>query len=236
MSTHSSSSPLYSKRSSSAFRRWSQLALAGLALMIVSGCQSADTTSAANAAAAEAGAAVAAANANASASNAAPEMLTLKEGDTVKISFPGAPSLDTAQQIRQDGRIILPMIGEYVVIGKSTDALNKELLELYAPKLVSKEVNVTLMASPFTVYVTGAVLRPGKIGAERRISVFDAIMEAGGFDKVKANLREVVVVRQENGQSKSFKVNVESSLKGEGAPFLLKAFDTVYVPEKFVWF
>lgn len=165
------------------------------------------------------------------------DALTLKPGDAVKIGFPGVPSMDTTQQVRQDGLIVLPIIGEYAVVGKSTEGLNKELLELYAPKLVSKEVTVTLLSSPFVVYVTGAVLRPGKIQVERRITAFDAIMEAGGFDKMRANLKKVVVVRQEGGRSQKFVVNLQKMMDGSGADlFMLKPFDSVYVPEKFSMF
>ena len=165
------------------------------------------------------------------------DVLTLKEGDVLKIAFPSVPTMDTQQQIRPDGRLSLPIIGEIVVAGKSTDALAKELVELYSTKIVSKEVMVTLVSSSFSVYVTGAVLRPGKIIVDRRISAFDAIMESGGFDKAKADLTAVVVVRQENGQSRKFSLDLQKILEGgQVPPFYLKPFDTVYVPEKFSWF
>jgi len=165
------------------------------------------------------------------------QVLTIKEGDVLKISFPSVPTMDTTQQIRPDGRLNLPIIGEIVVSGKSTDALAKELVDLYASKIVSKEIMVTLVSSSFSVYVTGAVLRPGRIMVDRRISAFDAIMESGGFDKAKADLTEVVVVRQENGQSRKYSLNLQKILEGvQLPPFYLKPFDTVYVPEKFYWY
>ena len=165
------------------------------------------------------------------------EVLTLKEGDVLKISFPSVPSMDTTQPIRQDGRITLPLIGEYAAAGKTTDSMSADLLQQYESQLVSKEVNVTLVSSSYTLYVTGAVLRPGKIVTDRRITAFDAIMEAGGFDKTRANLKEVVIVRQEDGQTRSYTVNLDQVFSGGAStPFYLKSFDTVYVPEKFNWF
>lgn len=167
----------------------------------------------------------------------APEVLTLKEGDALRISFPGVPSMDTTQQVRQDGRINLPMLGEYVVTGKTTDALTKELEELYAPKLVSKEVMVTLISSSFSVYVTGAVLHPGKVQSDRPISAFEAIMNAGGFDSSRANMQAVTIIREENGQTRNYTVNLQLVLEGKSStPFYLKRSDTVFVPEKFSWF
>jgi polysaccharide export outer membrane protein len=165
------------------------------------------------------------------------ETLALKEGDVIKVSFPGLPSMDATLPIRPDGKASLPLIGDYAVAGKTTEALTKELLTQYESQLVSKEVNVTLVSASYTLYVTGAVLRPGKIVTDRRISAFDAIMEAGGFDKARANLKAVVVVRQENGQNKSYTLNLDQVFTGaQSAPFYLKPFDTVYVPEKFNWF
>lgn len=165
------------------------------------------------------------------------EILTLKEGDVLKISFPSVPNMDTTQQVRQDGRITLPLLGEFVVTGKTTDSLSKELLDMYESQLVSKEVNVTLVSSTYPLYVSGAVLRPGKIVTDRRISAFEAIMEAGGFDKARADLKSVVVVRQEEGKVRSYTVDLQQVFGGESsAPFYLKPFDTVYVPIKFSWF
>ncbi|MDQ5977198.1 MAG: polysaccharide biosynthesis/export family protein, partial [Verrucomicrobiota bacterium] len=44
-------------------------------------------------------------------------------------------------------------------------------------------------------------------------------------------------VRQEEGQTKSYTLNLDQVLTGgQSAPFYLKPFDTVYVPTKFNWF
>ncbi len=178
-----------------------------------------------------------AAQAQMSADQQSEDALALKEGDVIKVSFPGVPSMDASLPVRADGRVTLPLVGDHAVAGKSIEALTKELLALYEPQLVSKEVQVALISSSYTLYVTGAVLRPGKVVADRRISAFDAIMEAGGFDKARANLKAVVVVRQEEGQTKSYTLNLEQVLTGgQSAPFYLKPFDTVYVPTKFNWF
>ena len=167
----------------------------------------------------------------------APEVLTLKEGDVIRITFPGVPSMDTTQQVRQDGRISLPMLGEYLVTGKTTEGLTKEMEEYYAPKLVSKEVMVTLVSSSFSVYVIGAVLHPGKVQSDRPLSAFEAIMNAGGFDPSRANMQAVTIIREENGQTHNYTVNLQLILEGKSsALFYLKRGDTVFVSEKFSWF
>ena len=161
----------------------------------------------------------------------------LQSGDTIKIGFPASPNLDTAQQIRSDGRINLPMVGEVVASGKTPSAFEKELVAEYAPKLVSKEVTVTVVSAPFSVFVSGAVQRPGKIQVERAISALEAIMEAGGFDTAKANQTAVVVIRQVGGGTKQFTLNLKRVLEGRQVEtFYLRRSDIIHVPEKFTWF
>jgi polysaccharide export outer membrane protein len=201
------------------------LLLACLFMAMVTGCETPTTTPPS-------------ANVNGGTGNAASvEVLALKPGDVIKVGFPSVPSMDSTQAIRPDGKLSLPMLGDVVIAGKTTEAVTKELIDLYSNKLVSKEVTVSLVSSAYAVYITGAVLRPGKIMAERRITVFDAIMEAGGFDKAKADLKAVVVIREEDGKNHRYTFDLQKIFSGEASePFYLKPFDTVFVPEKFTWF
>ncbi|MDQ5978540.1 MAG: polysaccharide biosynthesis/export family protein, partial [Verrucomicrobiota bacterium] len=64
------------------------------------------------------------------------DALALKEGDVIKVSFPGVPSMDATLPVRADGRVALPLVGDHPVAGKSIEALTKELLALYEPQLV----------------------------------------------------------------------------------------------------
>lgn len=165
------------------------------------------------------------------------EAFTFQEGDVLKISFPGAPNLDTAQTVRRDGKITLVMVGEISVIGRTPPELEQELLKLYSTQLVSKEVTVMVVSSSYAVFVAGAVLRPGKILADRPLTALEAIMEAGGFDRAKADMSAVKVVRQEGGGTKNYTIDLKLVLEGKSsAPFYLKRSDIIYVPEKFSWF
>lgn len=162
---------------------------------------------------------------------------TLRVGDVVKISFPRTPTLDTTQQIRRDGKINLYLVGEVEAANTGPAELEKKLLDLYASQIVSKEVRVTVVSSAFSVFVTGAVLRPGKVTPERSLTAFEAIMEAGGFDSTKADTKAVTVIRNDKGKTKHFTVNLKAVLDGkESDPFYLQAYDVVYVPERFSWF
>jgi polysaccharide export outer membrane protein len=163
--------------------------------------------------------------------------IILREGDMLKITFPGAPNLNDSQQIRRDGKIALSMVGEVVAAGLTPANLEKEILKLYSSQLVTKEVTVTVTSSSFPVFVTGAVIRPGKILSDHPITALEAIMEAGGFDYTKADLGHVRVVRNAKGGTKNYTLNLRQVFEAkQSTPFYLKPSDIVYVPEKFSWF
>jgi polysaccharide biosynthesis/export protein len=204
------------------------LPLALIAAGLLAGCENQSTSDAANSLkmpAAKTGAP--AANTN--------ESLTLREGDVVKISFPGSPTLDTTQEIRRDGKINLPLgVGDVDAAGMTPAALEKKLVDLYAPQLSSKQVTVQVESSSFPFYVTGMVLHPGKILTDHPITALEAVMEAGGFDYAKADLKDVTVIRRENNIMRNYKLNLKAVLNGQQTdPFYLKPEDIVYVPERF---
>lgn len=166
-----------------------------------------------------------------------PESIVLHEGDMVNIKFPGAPGMDVSQQIQRDGRLRLQLIGEIYAAGLTPGELEAELSKAYSSQLLAKEVVVTIQSSAFPIYVSGAVLRPGKIISDHPITALEAIMEAGGFDYAKANVKAVAIIRRENGQTEHFKLNLKRVLSGEDTEqFALKPSDIIYVPERFNWF
>jgi polysaccharide export outer membrane protein len=166
-----------------------------------------------------------------------PSAMVLRESDILRISFPGAPSLDSIQTIRRDGKITLDMVGEIKAAGLTAPALEQQLLKAYGDQLVTKEVTVTVQTSVFVVYVTGAVLRPGKLVSDRVETPLEAVIEAG-LDPAKANLKKIVVIRENvNGQTQHFNLNLDDVIKGKTTvPFTLRSMDKIYVPEKFTWF
>ena len=165
------------------------------------------------------------------------EPQTLQVGDTIKIAFPGSQNLDQTQQIRRDGKINVYLAGEIKASDKTPADLEKELLQLIGPQLVSKEITVTVVSSSYSVFVTGAVMKPGKITPDHIVTALEAVMEAGGFDSSKADTKNVVVIRHEAGKMNRFVINLKAVLDGKNPnPFYLKSRDIVQVPEKFNWF
>jgi polysaccharide biosynthesis/export protein len=165
------------------------------------------------------------------------EALILREGDTLKISFPGSPNLDTTQQIRRDGKITLQLVGEITATEITPTDLEKKIADTYGSQLVTKEVSVTVISSSIPVFVDGAVLHPQKVMSDHPITVLEAIMEAGGFDYSRANMKDVRVIRYENGSEHTYILNLKAVLDGKPSePFYLKPYDIIHVPERFSMF
>jgi polysaccharide export outer membrane protein len=165
------------------------------------------------------------------------QVVTLREGDVLKITFPGSPSLNTVQTIRKDGIVSLPLVGEVQAAGFTPTELDQKLMELYASQLTTKQVSVEVQSSSFPIYVTGAVLRPGKIMSDHSITALEAVMEAGGFDYAKADMKHVVVIRKGAGGTKNYILDLKAVMDGKtGTPFYLKPTDIIFVQEKFNWF
>ncbi len=157
----------------------------------------------------------------------------IHSGDVLQISFPGAPQMNTTERVRLDGKIVMPLVGEIVAAEKTPSELQEDIVRLYDTQLEVKEVVVIVASTSASIFVTGAVAKPGRISMERPMTVLDAIMEAGGFDPKRANVKKVAVIRQVQGRYSRHEMNLRPVLNGTDVrPFWLQPFDTVYVPER----
>ena len=165
---------------------------------------------------------------------ASSESVRLNPGDLVQVNFPGASSMSTSERIRLDGHIAMPLLGDVQAAGKTPMELQADLRKLYEPHLQNREVVVILSSSAASIFVTGAVNHPGRISMERPLNLLDAIVEAGGFDPKRANVRRVTVLRKKADGTYSNKMfNLKPVLRGKNVtPYKLEPFDIVFVPEK----
>jgi len=162
----------------------------------------------------------------------------LREGDIIQITFATSTNLNATQRIQMDGNVSLQFVNNVPAAGKTPLEFAQSLEKLYQAHLRGMEpITVSVISNAAAVYVTGAVLRPGRIPLERPLTVLDAVMEAGGIDNTRAKLSGVTVLRVENGRRVSRRVNLKSALEGKDSSlFYLKPFDIVYVPAKAINF
>ncbi|MFN0126427.1 MAG: polysaccharide biosynthesis/export family protein [Verrucomicrobiales bacterium] len=157
--------------------------------------------------------------------------VVLSEGDVIKLAFAGAPELNNVQKIRSDGRISLAMVGETRAAGMTVPQLQNSLVELYKPQLQNPAVLVTLELSANAVIISGEVRAPGRKVFDRPTTLFEAIMEAGGFTEF-ANKKKVTITRVEGGQYRTEVVDMRGPLRGESADVIyVRGGDVINVPE-----
>lgn len=156
---------------------------------------------------------------------------TLAAGDEINVSFSGAPELNTKQKIQANGKVSLPTVGDVSAAGKSLTSFQSQLTSLYGPHLQDPTVIVSLESAAAGVYVSGEVLRPGKIPLDRPMTALEAVMEAGGFTKF-ANPKQVIVVRNQGGRNQRYVLNMNDALAGlESSPFYVRTYDVIYVKQ-----
>jgi len=162
------------------------------------------------------------------------EPLVLREGDELQITFPGAPSLNTQQRIRSDGRITLDLVGEIYAIGMTPVQFQDRLIQLFASQLVSKEVTVRLLSRQFFVYINGSVRTNGRLDFDRPVSLLEAVM-AAGFTDGTVNLSKVRLMRMEDGKVRSFMIDLNRLMEGKGEEVPeLKQGDMIIVPGRLI--
>jgi len=157
----------------------------------------------------------------------------LQEGDVVSVEFQYTTNFNTLQKISMDGTLILNSAGAVKAAGKTVEELQAELSRIYRPQIQNDVVTVKLVSSASSLYIAGAVIRPGKIPMDRPMTALEAVMEAGGWDPAHAKLTDVTVLRLEDGRQKTYSVDLYKTLRGmNDQPFYLRPFDIIYVPLK----
>jgi polysaccharide biosynthesis/export protein len=161
--------------------------------------------------------------------------VTLSPGDIVRLTFAGAPEWNQSQTIRADGKLSLPQIGEVRAAGKLLPQFQNELEGLYEPELTNNNVLVTLENGVMSVYVSGAVNKPGKLSFNRPMTVLQVIVEAGGMTMF-GSLKKVRLVRLEKGRHQVYNLDLRSAMKGTiqppvTGPFYVRDGDVISVPQ-----
>lgn len=161
-----------------------------------------------------------------------PPTVTLGPDDVIDVKFRYWPELDQTQTIRPDGMISLELVNDVAAAGLSPDELRRKLLELYATKL--KEPVITVIVRKLAnqqIYVGGEVLSPGMIPLVGQMSVMEALMAAGGQNKLSAQMRNVIVIRRIGDKNHTVALDLRRVLESPTSdPFFLAPHDIVFVP------
>ena len=126
--------------------------------------------------------------------------------------------------IPPSGRISLTLIpGGLFVNGKTTDEVEEMIKKRYDEYIIDPQVTVSLdKATSYRYSVMGDVAQPGIKLMSRRLTVTEALAEAGGVLPTGNRSKVVVLRKQTSGMLAAIPVNVSDIYKG-------KAPDTTYL-------
>ena len=123
------------------------------------------------------------------------------------------PELSSAVEVRPDGKITLPLIGELQAAGETADTLRNKVVEALSEYINKPEVMVSIQAVRSRRYhITGEVNRPGAYPLVVPINVLEALTNAGGFREF-ANTKKITILRK--GVEKPLKFNYNDVIRGK---------------------
>ena len=155
----------------------------------------------------------------------------LAQGDKLRIEVYKDAQLSQNVQVRPDGKITLPLIGDIQADNKTPIQLRDVITSQLKTYMTNPVVTVIVVETkPSVAYVTGEVNHPGTVTiTDDQLTVLQAIAMAGGL-KDFANAKNIKILRKssKNGQPLTF--NYKDAIHGS-APVYLHAGDTVVVPD-----
>jgi polysaccharide export outer membrane protein len=154
-------------------------------------------------------------------------------GDVLQVSVWGEPTASVpAATVRTDGKISMPLIKEVQVAGLTPSQVESIVQEQLGSIIRSPDVTVIVaQINSKKIYLTGAVKREGPLKFTYRMTILQAISEAGGLTDY-AKRKDIYVLHNENGRNFKLPFNYTAVLKGEHMEqnILLSPGDTIVVP------
>jgi polysaccharide biosynthesis/export protein len=152
-------------------------------------------------------------------------------GDKLRVEVYKDAQLSQSVQVRPDGKITLPLIGDLDANGATPLELRETIAKSLKEFITTPTVTVIVVeALASKVYVMGEVTHPGTMELHGPTTILQALAMAGGF-KEFANTKDVRVLRPKSGNSvETIRFNYKDVLNGDAKPFYLRSGDTVVVP------
>lgn len=156
--------------------------------------------------------------------------------DVLDITVWKNTDLSKTVQVRPDGRISLPLIGDVAAVGRTSAQLTEEIstrlksyMENPTVSIVVKEVN------SYAIFVLGEVVKPGRYPLKSKTTLLQAITLASGFTPV-ASRNKIVIFRfaKEGEPLMKIKASYDDIVLRDGVNqnIELKPGDTIVVPSE----
>jgi polysaccharide export outer membrane protein len=163
--------------------------------------------------------------------------VVLGVGDTISINVWENKDLNTEATIRADGKITMPLVGDFQAAGQTPSGLKVEITKKLTDFVKLQQGNlVTIAVKSWKSYrftVQGEVVKQGVFTSDHFVTVADAIAMAGGPTRF-ARRGEVKVFRADPSTSKTLTIPLDYDMMTSGRRLDMNIWilpeDVIYVP------
>ena len=128
------------------------------------------------------------------------------------------------------GDIDFPVVGKIQVAGLTREEIAEKVRKSLVDASLVKDPTITVSLSNLHYSMMGEVAKPGQYAIEdEKVTILDAISKAGDLT-IQGRRNDVMVLRQENGHQKIYKIDLCSGKDIFSSPaYYLQQNDVVYV-------
>ena len=134
--------------------------------------------------------------------------------------------------VRLDGMITFPLINDIQAKGQTPMQVKQDIEEKLKDYVENPVVTVTVRSSGSKrFYILGEVANTGEYPLVKGLTVLQAFALAGGFTEW-ASKKEIILMRNEDGKEKIYRVNYKDLIKGKdfSQNIKIQPDDTIIVP------
>jgi polysaccharide export outer membrane protein len=154
-------------------------------------------------------------------------------GDVLQVHVWKEPDASVANVVvRPEGNITIPLLKEIAVAGLTPKSAEARIAEGLAKFINDPDVTVVVTGiNSKKIYLIGAIKKEGPIAYTYRMTVMQALSEAGGLTDY-AKRKKIYVLRNENGRDFRFPFDYDAVLRGERMELNIHLLpgDTLVVP------
>ncbi len=154
----------------------------------------------------------------------------LGPGDKLRVEVYREPQLSQSLQVRPDGKITLPLVGDVAATGRTSIELRDALTTSLKEYVTNPDVTVIVQeATAAQVFIIGEVPSPGVQVMRGPLTALQALAQAGGL-KEFADERDIRILRKGNLGLVTIPFDYKEAIRGRLEPVYLQPGDTVVVP------
>jgi polysaccharide biosynthesis/export protein len=155
----------------------------------------------------------------------------LVAGDKLRIEVYKDAQLSQSAQIRPDGKITMPLIGDVTAVNQTTTELRHTITESLKEYMNNPSVTVIVVETVVpTAYVMGEVRAPGAVPLQGEMTVLQALALSGGLTEF-AKSSNIRVLRKTAAGVETLAFRYKDAIRGlTEAQLSLQPGDTVVVP------